>query len=137
MNESTAGSVASTTPQSRIEELDRQAITDPRRSANFATNRAVRFHVEREVSALETRLKEEILRGAQAYAKTLNATRRDFADAIRDFDVDYNTRLRLIESRWWDRLWRDLVADISAIRRFLSGRPKQTSDADPATRDTK
>jgi hypothetical protein len=110
---------APSTPQSRIEELDRSAITDPRRSANLATNRAVRFHVEKELSATEqaitATMTESIRQLTEAHQQTMSEL--DIALGRALGAISY--RVDQLETRWWERLWRSLVFDIVAIRRWF------------------
>lgn len=105
------------TPQTRMEELDRKAITDPRRSREFATNRTVRFHVERELRVIESRLTAIMRAAYDSQSASLHEAGEFHEKDLLRLGYRLDQRITRLESRWWERLWRDFLADVSRIQK--------------------
>lgn len=111
----------STEPKTRIEKADLNAITDPRQSKSLATNQAVRFHVDKETKQLRTDFTKSLEQLAEVFRAQLENTRTGYMKGLKDLGSIHSARIRELETRWWERLWRDLLADCSVIRsRFKS-----------------
>lgn len=105
-------------PETKIERKDMEAITDPYRQKEFATNQGVRFYFDKQIGSFERefmRVMNDRFEDMEQSWTNMNEEMEQATRAIRDLQE----RLAFLEGRWYERIMRYIEWDILSIRIWL------------------
>lgn len=107
---------------------DVRAIAKLSTAKNLATNQGVRGYVDQEIRRSEMATAQAMGEAFQALTETMAKMQGELEHTITTFQVAHDKRLCRLETRWWERLMRDLEADWDTfIEWMFNGRDVEDS----------